>query len=330
MAQEIKESLPQLMAKFREERFIESDPRHLSLIKIGEYVRTPLYEPSIGSMCLSLTDVRKQLAMDKATNKQLAKAWNFATKMYNLRSAYLKSKFQGPEEYCIAIICFTLDEPYKVYHEFNRVCQELMTNTWCYFPYKSLFYLLIQSEMRLMNIDDNSTETLKRIKALRNPITITTDLDYSIEEEEENTSIEENGSSLSLTPSPTARKIHTSSPIKRGNIHRAYRGLGFPVGEKDFKPRDLVSFSHIMSTTLDSIKLTKLLEDMGKPVTLLEIDQISWSSRYVASLSLFPVEKEVIIWPWVKFYVYERKMIRKNVEKIVLRPTSRSFTEENQ
>lgn len=309
---------PQIASKFREERFIESDPDRISLLKIGEYVRTPLYEPSIRGMWLSLSDARKRLNADKETNKKLKEAWKAATKIFETRAEFFKAKYHGPAEYCIALICFTLDEPFKIYQDFNKLCQDLMTNTFCYFPYQGLFYLLIQAEMRLRFNYDHEGDMIKRIKG-----TPGTDLDYNIQEVPE----EDEGETLS-TPrydNPIIRKFHSTSPVKVRNIHRVYLGFAFRVSETTFQPRTLVAFSHIMPTTLDGMRLIKLLGEKKKPATLIEIDHVSWSSRYIGPLSVFPVEKEVVIWPWIKFYVDERKMISENVEKIILKPTSRSF-----
>ncbi|CAL8113940.1 unnamed protein product [Orchesella dallaii] len=306
-------NVPSNFVKFRLDRFTDKDKCDLSLIKIGEYRRTPLYEPSIRAMRLSLSDVSKQLEMDRTSNEQFNRAWEMAQKTYKTKSSYISTKFKGPEEYCIALICFTLDDPYKIYDDFNQQCQQLgITIPWADFPYKSLLYLLIQAEMRLRNVDEIEASGTHIISS---PISssITSDLDHIIEE---------NGDVSSEENSLTSSK-RVEPRLKRAT-HRVYRGLDFAIDE-EFQARNLVAFSQLIPATLNGHLLTRLLSEKRKRVTLLEIDQISWSSRYIAPLSVFPIEKEVIIWPWIKFYVEERKMIGNNVEKIVLKPTSQSF-----
>ncbi|ODM97781.1 hypothetical protein Ocin01_08898 [Orchesella cincta] len=261
-----------------------------------KYFRTPIYEPSLRAMCLPLSEIRKQLEMDRKSNEEFNCAWNMAQKLYKTKSSIISATFTGPEEYCIALICFTLDDPFN--EDFKNQCQQLGICS---------FYLLIGAEMRLRSvneIDESGTQLL------RNPIT--NDLDHIIEE---------NGDVSSSDEIPQKRV----DPRLKRPTHRVYRGLEFGVDETEFKPRSLVAFSQLIPATLDGQRLTRMLSEKRKRVTLIEIDQISWSSRYIGPLSVFPIEKEVIIWPWIKFYVEERKMIGNNIEKIVLKPTSQSF-----
>lgn len=323
-------------AKFREDRFIDKHLDGLSLIKIGEYVRTPLFEPSIRAMQLSLAQVRDQLDEDKNSSKRFNQAWIAAKKLHSMRAKFLRENFKGPEEYCIAIICHTLDEPFGICGEFNQLCQQLGTDAWTNFPYKSLLYLLIQAEMRMIISDDIvnfKLEGHQNTTLLKHPITITTDLDFSIEEEDEEegigTTVSERDSSFSDSDSVRSPRIlHTSFSKMKRPLHRVYRGLDFALSQSDFQPRTLVAFSHLVSTTLDGTRILQTLKERsqnGAKTTLLEIDQVSWASRNITSLSVFPVEKEVLIWPWIKFYVEERKMIGENLEKVLLKPTSCSY-----
>lgn len=321
-------------ATFRSERFIDKDRSSMSLTKIGEHVKTPLYNPSMRAMLLPLSEVRKQLELDRKADEALDRAWKAAAKMYQMRATYFKERFLGPEEYCIALICFTLDQPYKIYDNFNRLCHQLMTNTWVDFPYKGLLYLIIQAELRMKSVKEDKLPP----KTVRYPITITTDLDYKLEEAEESNVMymsqeispteSDPMTSKSLPAmllSPTTSTVHGLTPLP---TYRVYRAFDFAVDDLEFLPRNLVTFTSLLSTTLHGPRLAQILEEKsreGRRVTLLEIDQLSWSARNISPISVFPMEKEVLIWPWIKFYVEDRKMISRNVEKIVLIPTSHSF-----
>jgi hypothetical protein len=277
---------------YRPERFGDDD-RGCMVINTGvtncellvQYYK--LYE-------MKFDEIIKLLDKEIGNDNDFKNAWRTAESIFKVQELKYEKKIKknlsvlGQQSYSylhyIALICYTLDNP-RFYLTFNTKCRNTSVDTWCDFPYKSLWYLLSHIPI----------DTLSQVNNTKNLVAFV--VNY-------------------FTKIPRIGKFFYSKPFQ------AFRGVRFHYGD-ELQTKAVIILKQFTSASLrKEIALCYITKSQAKIGTLIKFLLPPCASKSIKQYSLFPQEEEILVYPWSLFVVHE---INRNgsIHNLVLKPDHR-------
>ncbi len=241
---------------------------------------------------MEFEEIRKLLANELNNDGDFNNAWGTAESIFKGQEQKYEKKIKknlsdlGQQSYShlhyISLICYTMNNP-NFYVTFNKKCRNTSVDTWCDFPYKSLWYLLSHIPI----------DTLSQVNNTKNTFVI----NY-------------------LTIIPRIGKFFYPKPFQ------AFRGVRFHYGD-ELQTNAVIILKQFTSASLrKEIALFFITESQAKKGTLIKFLFPPCASKSIKQYSLFPEEEEILVYPWSLFVVHEINR-NGSIHNLVLKPDDR-------